>query len=337
MHDVLRFWLDRGVDGFRLDAIAKIAKDPELRDNTGAARRHDEDWDTIHEHLRGIRRVVDEYEDRMIVGEVARSDLHRIVSYVKSGDQLHLAHNFVFCDLPWDADGFRISIDDFEALSERAAWPAWFLENHDHSRVATRFDDDGLGPARARAVLLLLYALRGTPFVYQGEELGLPDARIPADRIVDVDGRDPERAPMPWRPPSATGPAAGFSDGEPWLPPVEDAEALCVERQAADERSALALTRRLAALREQTPALQTGEQRTVDAGADVLAWLREGDGDRLLAAINFAVTATPLALAPEPRRAPATLLVSTDPDRPDGALDLATVTLAPGEALLVRL
>jgi len=337
MHDVLRFWLDRGVDGFRLDAIAKIAKDPELRDNAGAARRHDEDWDTIHEHLRGIRRVVDEYEDRMIVGEVALSDLHRIVSYVKSGDQLHLAHNFVFCDLPWDADGFRISIDDFEALSERAAWPAWFLENHDHSRVATRFDDDGLGPARARAVLLLLYALRGTPFVYQGEELGLPDARIPADRVVDVDGRDPERAPIPWRPPSAAGPAAGFSDGEPWLPVVDDAEALCVESQAADERSALALTRRLAALRAQTPALQTGEQRTVDAGADVLAWLREGDGDRLVAAMNFAVTATPLALAPELRRAPATLLVSTDPDRTGGALDLATVTLAPGEALLVRL
>ena len=101
----LRFWLDRGVDGFRLDAIHKIAKDPLLRDHAGAPRRHDEDWDTIHERLRGIRRVVDEYEDRMLVGEVALQDLHRVVGYLKSGDQLHLAHNFVFVDLPWDADG----------------------------------------------------------------------------------------------------------------------------------------------------------------------------------------------------------------------------------------
>src|SRR3712207_6087970 len=92
MHDVLRFWLRRGVDGFRLDAIHKIAKDPLLRDHAGAATRHDEDWPTIHERLRRIRRVVDEFEDRMIVGEVALLDLHRVVTYLESGDQLHLAH-----------------------------------------------------------------------------------------------------------------------------------------------------------------------------------------------------------------------------------------------------
>ena len=236
MHDVMRFWLDRGVDGLRLDAIHKIAKDPLLRANAGAPRRHDEDWETIHARLRGIRRVVDEYEDRMVVGEVALQDLHRTVSYLESGDQLHLAHNFVFVDLPWDAEAFRTSIDDFEALADRTAWPAWFLENHDKPRVATRFDDGGLGPARARAAALMLYALRGTPFVYQGQELGLPDAEIPPDRVVDVDGRDPVRAPMPWRPPSQAGPGAGFSTAEPWLPVVGDAERLNAETQAADER-----------------------------------------------------------------------------------------------------
>src|SRR3954463_3530444 len=124
MHDVLRFWLDRGVDGFRLDAIAKIAKDPLLRDNAGAAVRRDEDWETIHDRLRGIRRVVDEYDDRMIAGEVALSDLHRVVSYLGSGDQLHLAHNFVFIDQEWDADPYATSIADFEALAEATAWPA---------------------------------------------------------------------------------------------------------------------------------------------------------------------------------------------------------------------
>src|SRR5689334_14638530 len=288
MHDVLRFWLDRGVDGFRIDALQRLAHDPLLRSNAGRPRRHDQDWETTHERLRGIRRVVDEYDDRMIVGEVALLDLHRVVDYLAGGDQLHLAHNFVFAHLPWDAEAFGVAIEDFERLSERTAWPAWFLSNHDMPRVASRFGADGQGTARARACLLILYALRGTPFVYQGEELGLPDAEIPPGRVVDVDGRDPERAPIPWRAPSAAGPGAGFTTGEPWLPLVAEAETLNAETQAADPRSALALARRLGALRRATPALQTGGQRMVEAGDEVLAWVREDDGDRLLCVVNFA-------------------------------------------------
>ena len=180
MHDVLRFWMDRGVDGLRLDAIAKIAKDPLLSDHVGAPRRHDEDWESIHPRLKGIRKVIDEYDDRMIVGEVALQDLHRIVAYLGYGDELHLAHNFVFIDQEWDADAYATSIADFERIAEDHAWPAWFLANHDKSRPRTRFDHDGLGAQRARAILLMLYTLRGTPFIYQGEELGLPDARDPA-------------------------------------------------------------------------------------------------------------------------------------------------------------
>ena len=288
MHDVIRFWMDRGVDGLRLDAIHKIAKDPLLRDHAGAPRRHDEDWETIHERLRGIRRVVDEYDDRMIVGEVALQDLHRIVGYLESGDQLHLAHNFVFVDLPWDADAFGTSIDDFEALADRTAWPAWFLENHDKPRAGARASAPG--PARAAAVML--YALRGTPFVYQGQELGLPDAEIPPDRVVDVDGRDPERTPIPWEP----GPGAGFTDGEPWLP-VDDS--LNAREQAADPRSSLTLFRRLAALRRELPELQSGTQRTVEAGPDVLAWLRD---ERILVAVNFAGEPRPLERARDAAR-----------------------------------
>jgi alpha-glucosidase len=314
MHDVLRFWLDRGVDGFRLDAIHKIAKDPLLRDNAGAARRRDEDWESIHDRLRGIRRVVDAYDDRMIVGEVALDDLHRVVGYLASGDQLHLAHNFVFAHLPWDADAFRTAIADFEALAERTAWPAWFLSNHDIPRVATRF-----GPARARAAALILYALRGTPFVYQGEELGLPDAEVPPDRVVDVDGRDPQRAPIPWRP----GPGAGFTTGEPWLPLVADAERLSAERQAADPASMLSLVRRLATLRAETPALQGGAQRMLDAGPDVLAWERTGGSERLLVAVNFSDAPRPLPFAGE-------RLLSTGPDRAVGG------ALAGSEGVLIR-
>jgi alpha-glucosidase len=309
MHDVIRFWMDRGVDGMRLDAIHKIAKDPLLRDHTEAPRRHDEDWSTIHARLRGIRRVVDEYENRMIVGEVALQDLHRIVLYLESGDQLHLAHNFVFVDLPWDAEAFGTSIDDFEALADRTAWPAWFLENHDKPRIASRF-----GAASARAAAVMLYALRGTPFVYQGQELGLPDSEIPPDRVVDVDGRDPERTPVPWEP----GPGAGFTEGEPWLP-VDDA--FNARDQARDPRSSLTLFRRLAKLRRELPALQSGTQRRLEAGPDVLAWQRD---DELLAAVNFAGEPRPLEWRGTP-------LVSSDPDR--GERD----GLGPHEAVILRL
>jgi alpha-glucosidase len=333
MHETLRFWLDRGVDGFRLDAVNKIAKDPLLRDNAGAGRRRHEDWDSLAGRLRRIRAVVDEYPDRMLVGETYEFDLERLVSYVDTGDRLHLAHNFIFAQLPWDAAAFRAAIDGFEAATR--AWPAWFLANHDSERPASRFDDDGLGRVRARAIALMLYALRGTPFVYQGEELGLPGAEIPPERVVDVDGRDPERAPMPWRPPSEAGPGAGFTTGDPWLPLVADAETLNVATQAADPDSMLALVRRLAALRAATPALRSGTQRSLEASPDVLAWVREHEGERFVAALNFAAAPTPLGLR-EPPPARAAVVLSTDPRRGDEDVDVAALTLAAGEAVLLR-
>jgi alpha-glucosidase len=154
--------------------------------------------------------------------------------------------------------------------------------------------------------------------------------------VVDVDGRDPERAPIPWAPPSEAGPAAGFSGGEPWLPLVAEAEVLNVERQAADPRSTLSLVRRLAALRAETPALQTGAQRSLEAGADVLAWLREEDGDRLLALVNFA-GAEAAAELPAGLDGRATVVLATDPDRAEGELSLRELTLGPSEAALLRL
>src|SRR3954447_8202821 len=332
MYDVLRFWLDRGVDGFRIDVVHKLAKDPDLGDEVPGEPPHHEDWPTIDERLRGIRRVVDEYPDRMLVGEVYLLDMRRVVNYVRGGDKLDLAHNFVFVKLPWSAAAFRQAIDEFDALADAASWPAWFLANHDTPRAASRFDTDGQGPARARAVALMLYALRGTPFVYQGEELGLPDAEIPPDRVVDVDGRDPERAPIPWQPPSVAGPGAGFTTGEPWLPLVAETEELCVERQAADPRSTLALVRRLAELRQALPVLQGGSLTTLDAGPDVLAWRRDLGDDHVLAAVNFAVAPAPLPLDGDGE-----VLVSTDPDRPLGPIGAGALQLGPSEAVLVRL
>jgi alpha-glucosidase len=315
MHDTLRFWLDRGVDGFRIDVTHKLGKDPELRNDGGDGRPHSQDWPTTHDRIREIRQVIDEYRDRMIVGEVYLFDLERLVAYVTSGDELHMAHNFVFLSLDWDAAAFREAIDAWVRMAGDHPWPAWFMSNHDHPRVASRFDADGQGQARARAVLAMTYALRGTPFVFQGEELGLPDAEIPPDRVVDVDGRDPERAPIPWK----AEPPHGWEN--PWLPLSSQAERFSVEREDGDPRSTLALTRRLARLRRQTPALQAGTQRMVDAGVDVLAWVREHEGDHVLTAVNF-------GLAPAPMPAGEILLRTAVDEGAD---------LAPSEAAILRL
>jgi alpha-glucosidase len=344
MHDVLRFWLDRGVDGFRIDAIYRIAKDPELRDNE-PGRHHDEDWPTMHQRLRKIRAVVDAYDSRVIVGacesrvligEVYLLDLHRLVEYINTGDELHLAHNFVFFHLPWQAAAFRASVQEFTELAEQSAWPAWFLENHDHSRVATRYADEaGSGQRRARTAATLICTLRGTPFLYYGQELGLPDAHIAPDRVVDVDGRDPERSPMPWRRPSRTGAGAGFSTADPWLPVVADAESLCVEAQQEDPRSTLAFIRELIHLRSREPALQAGTQRLVGVTPDVFCFQREL-GRRLLIALNFRSDRVPLALGDQ-ARGPAFLELSTDPGRQHAAVDLRDLVLEPDEGLILRL
>ncbi|MBV9383590.1 MAG: DUF3459 domain-containing protein [Streptosporangiaceae bacterium] len=334
MHEVLRFWLDRGVDGFRIDVVYKIAKDPELGDNEPGLE-HDVHWPTIHDRLRKIRSVIDEYDDRMIVGEVYLLDLPRVVEYINSGDELNLAHNFVFVHLPWHAAAFRASVAEFTELAETSAWPAWFLENHDHSRVATRYaGEPGSGPRRARLAAMLVCTLRGTPFLYYGQELGLPDARIPPDRVVDVAGRDPERAPMPWLRPSHAGPGAGFSTAGPWLPVVTDAERLCVEAQQQDPASALAFVRELLRLRSGERALQSGSQRPVDAAADVFCFERRLD-QRFLIALNFSSASVPAGLGDDPDGA-AVLELSTDPGRARGPVDPRSLVLGPDEGVILR-
>jgi alpha-glucosidase len=276
MHEVLRFWLARGVDGFRIDVVYRIAKDPDLRDNE-PDRRHDQDWPTMHPRLRRIRSVLEEYGgDHMAVGELYLPTQADLVPYINSGDELHLVHNFHFFLLPWSAQEFRETLNEFHSLLAPGAWPAWCLNNHDHSRVATRY-----GRERARVAALVLLTLRGTPFLFQGEELGLQDVPIPPDLVVDVDGRDPQRAPIPWGP----GHNAGFTTGTPWLPMAADADRVNAAVQAENPHSVLNLYRALLALRRAEPDLQAGAQRFVESGhPDVLSYAR---GDRFVVAANF--------------------------------------------------
>jgi alpha-glucosidase len=334
MLDTLRTWLDRGVDGFRIDVVHELGKRADPGEGEGPWRQ-DQDWPRGHEIMRRVRSVLEEYDgDRVAVGEVYVLDQRRLARFLVTGDELHMAHNFVFLRTPWRADEFRAVIDEFTREAPPPAWPAWCLENHDHSRVASRHDEGGHGPARARAALVLLLTLRGTPFLFQGQELGLPDARIPPDRVVDIDGRDPERAPIPWEPPSEAGLGAGFTTGEPWLPVVEDAEHLAVSVQRDDPDSTLNLARTLLALRRETPALVAGDQRLLGAPAGVLAWERELDGDRIAVAVNMDTAEHPVAVAGA--GVPGRLLASTAPGRAPGDVAADAVTLAPDEAVVVR-
>ena len=319
---VLRGWLARGVDGVRLDAINRLGKDPAFRDNVPGEPSRQQDWPVLHEHLREVRALLDEHPGTVAVGEVWEFEQARILPYL-APDELHLAHNFVFARSPFDAATIRATVEEFTALADEHVWPAWFFGNHDEPRIASRWsgpgEDPAAGQARARLAAVLLLTLRGTPFVYQGDELGLPDTDLPPGVGEDRDGRDPQRTPMPWAPPSSAGPGAGFTTGTPWLPVGASAEELNVASELADEHSVLHLHRALLRLRRARPSLRRGSQVFLDAPDDVLAYLRSDGDERSLVL---------LALTPEPRSVDvgallgsgrvADLLLATSPDAGPG-------------------
>lgn len=315
MHEVLRFWLDRSVDGFRIDVAHRIAKDPELRDNPvrdpalgygGQEHRNDENWPDIHELYRRIRKQIDAYDERMTVGEVYLFDPEQVARYYGEGDELHLAFNFSFLRAPWSAEAFGREAARFDALVGDRGWPDYTLSNHDVSRHASRYDHPELGESRARLCAMMLLTLRGTPFLYYGEEIGLRDVQVPVDRMQDPLARtlhpklsrDPERTPMPWQP----GPGAGFTRATPWLLLGPDADVRNVAAQRSDRGSLLWLYRDLIALRRRTPALERGDWRALEGAPDVLAYERRTPGSRVRVALNLADEARSLDLGRAPVR-----------------------------------
>ena len=286
MHDTLRFWLDRGVDGFRMDVIMGIVKRADLRNvDDGIQAMLDEsryDAPAVHARLREIRELLDSYPgDRVSVGEVFILSTAKVAEYYGDNDELHLAFNFPPLFAPWDAGKWRHRIERTEgAMVPVDAWPTWVLSNHDNARHRTRY---GGSEARARAAVVLLLTLRGTPFLYEGEELGLEDALVPPDRVVDPGGRDGCRAPVPW----TTAAQHGWSGAEPWLPFPPDAGARSVEALTKDERSILHLYRRVLAARRQSPALRLGDLTLLAAPDGVVAYERTHDGERRTVLINF--------------------------------------------------
>ena len=289
---ILRFWFDRGVDGFRIDVAHGLAKEgglPDLADRfpsggpADAAHPH-WDVDAVHEVYREWRRVSDAYDgDRAFVGEVWVATPERLARYLRA-DELHTAFNFDFLLASWDAAGLRAAIDQsIDALVGVGAPATWVLSNHDVVRHVTRYGGGELGRRRARAAALLMLALPGGAYVYQGEELGLEEILDLPDELREdptfrrtegaQKGRDGCRVPLPW---SGTEPPFGFGPGPTtWLPQPVTWAAHTAERQQGDPASMLSLYQQALALRRRHAALGDGTMEWLDVGTHALAFRRE--------------------------------------------------------------
>ncbi len=293
MHGTLRFWLDRGVDGFRMDVVNLIGKDPDLPDETpdlvGLPHVALNDRAETRVLLRDIRALLDSYpDDRMAIGEVMLLSIDAIVDHLGPYG-LNLAFNFPPLFGPWDAGAWRRSIGATErAYNAVDGWPTWVLSNHDQPRHRSRY---GGKEAVARAAAVLELTFRGTVFMYAGEELGLADAEIPPERQRDPGGRDGTRAPIPW---DAT-PGHGWATSDPWLPWPPEVESHNVASERDDPVSTLHLYRDLLALRRTTPALRVGSLELLDAPDQVVAYERRAGGSRVRVAVNFADVGVKLA------------------------------------------
>ena len=361
MLNVMRFWLERGVDGFRVDVIWLLGKHGEFLDEPenpnwreGDFERgklqhvHTEDLPETHAYIREMRAVLDAYStpgrERMMVGEIYLP-LEKLVTYYGRGDECHLPFNFLLLTLgEWNARAVRELADRYDAACrEYDGWPNWVLGNHDQHRFRSR-----VGDAQFRVAQMLLLTLRGTPTVYYGDEIGMRNVVIPPERAQDPAGlrqqdtpaasRDPERTPMQWD----ASPHAGFSSAEPWLPVADDYGAVNVAAQEHDAASDLTYFRALTTLRNDLPALHAGEYIPLDTDApDVFAFLRSHAGERVLVVLNFGAEGVALNfgahashMGGEHGMEGELLLSSTGRA---GRVALANVELHGNEALLLRL
>ena len=305
MFDVLRFWLDKGVDGFRVDVIWHLIKDAEFRDNPpnpdwqpghsdiGRYEQvHSTNQPEVHDVIAEMRQVIDEYDARLLIGEIYLPP-EELVSYYGSErkPEVHLPFNFQLVQCDWNARTIAALVSRYESLLPEGGWPNWVLSNHDQPRIAARVGKQNR-QAKAKIAATLLLTLRGTPTIYYGDELGLADVTIPPDRIQDPwakqepdasFNRDRARTPMQW-----SGAAnAGFSQAEPWLPLSEDWQTRNVTSLWHDDQSILPHHRALLQLRRRHPALRTGSYSQVLVDDGVFVFARELDGERLIVALNF--------------------------------------------------
>ncbi len=349
--DAARFWLDRGVDGFRIDVANFFCHDPLLRDNPANPHPAPDKpyWlqrqiysrtrpETLAFVVR-LRALLDAYPGTFAVAEIAACDqIGTMIEYTRGADRYHTAYSFVLLRDAFGAGVIRGALEEIERRGPDA-WPAWAFSNHDVVRAPSRWGGGGTDPAFAKLLVALLVCLRGTVFLYQGEELGLAQGEVPLARLQDPEGktfwprhkgRDGARTPLPWR---GDAPYAGFSTVEPWLPVDPRHAALAVDGQDADPGSTLAFTRAFLAWRRAHPALKHGGIRFLDVPEPLLAFVRDGGGEMLACAFNLGAEPVAAEIAALARLRP--LAVPHDSGRlAGGRLTAGRLTL-PGHGFLI--
>jgi alpha-glucosidase len=300
MLNVMRFWLDRGVDGFRVDVMWHMIKDEHLRNNPENPDYHQAqstydklipsystDQPEVHDIVGRMRKVMDEYNERVMIGEIYLP-IHKLVTYYGiENSGAHLPFNFQLVVMPWNARLTDSIIGQYEGALPPNGWPNWVLGNHDNNRLASR-----IGRSQARVAAVLLLTLRGTPTIYYGEEIGMCNVPIPPELVQDPQGlnmpdknlsRDPERTPMQWD----DSPNAGFSQTQPWLPLPDNFEKINVKKQKEDQESFLNLYKKLLDLRKAEKALNVGHYIPVPAEEEILAYIRQEGSSRFLIVLNM--------------------------------------------------
>src|ERR1700730_4337185 len=337
IYEVMRFWLRKGVDGFRVDVIWHLIKDPEFRDNPPNPHYregrppherilplHSTDQAEVHDVIAQMRRVVDEFDSRVLIGEIYLPPQRLVSYYGKNLAGAHLPFNFALLSAPWNAREIEKIVFEYESVLPVGAWPNWVLGNHDRPRVASR-----VGQAQARVAAMLLLTLRGTPTLYYGDEIGMHQVAIAPEQVRDPFeknvpaigvGRDGCRPPMQW---SAV-PHAGFSTAGPWLPLPDDFVHENVANLEADSRSILCLYKALIELRRQCSPLVSGDYVPIAAQGDLLLYRRRQEGKAVVIALNLG--AEPISMTSDAAGLAGEILLSTMLDRKGeriaGTLDL---------------
>lgn len=300
MLNIMRFWLDKGVDGFRVDVIWHLIKDDQFRDNPpnpdytedkSPYDRHLQAYTTdqpeVHKIVAMMREVMEEYDERLLIGEIYLPIEKLVMYYGQEHPGAHLPFNFQLVVLPWKAREIEAAINKYEGSLPPDGWPNWVLGNHDNSRIATR-----VGIEQARVAAMLLLTLRGTPTIYYGDEIGMQDVSISKDQVQDPQeknipgkglGRDPERTPMQWD----DSEFAGFSNSEPWLPLMENYKELNVKIEKEDEDSMLNYHKKLIELRQSESALNVGDYVPVYTEGNLLSYIRKAENKEYLVILNL--------------------------------------------------
>jgi len=349
MYDVMRFWLDKGVDGFRVDVMWHIIKDDLFRDNPANPEYkegHNEyeqllpvystDQPEVHAIVGKMRQIADEYGEKVVIGEVYLPIQKLMEYYGPENNGAHMPFNFLLLRLPWVAPEIAAAIDQYEGALPTEGWPNWVLSNHDNPRIASR-----VGDAQARVAAMLLLTLRGTPTIYYGDEIGMRDVAIPLEEQQDPQGlnmpdkdlsRDPSRTPMQW----SSDTFGGFSSAKPWLRIDTRYPRINVEQQKADPFSMLTLYRKLIQLRNNEPALSHGRYTPVYSNEQLIAFRRDLEGsDSFFTMLNL--TSRPCRYSqPASDTLKGEVIISTSPEL-EGADIGQNIYLSGDEGIVVRL